>query len=121
MTRSQSPFLTEMLLAVYERTHDRKWLADPVPAIEGYYRYWTSEPHLTRATGLSRYFDLGGGPSECRYRRKGNWRGPVPFYRRTKPAGGRQCASGFCSGGLNLQQALVDKQAGVTSNAFTYA
>jgi alpha,alpha-trehalase len=63
MTRSQPPFLTEMLLNAYERTHDRKWLEDSAPAIEEYYRYWTSEPHLTPATGLSRYFDLGEGPA----------------------------------------------------------
>ena len=63
LTRSQPPFLTEMLLGVYERTHDRKWLEDAIPAIETYYRYWTSEPHLTPRTGLSRYFDLGGGPA----------------------------------------------------------
>ena len=63
MSRSQPPFLTEMLLVVYERTHDRRWLEDSVPAIEEYYRYWTNEPHLTRETGLSRYFDLGEGPA----------------------------------------------------------
>ena len=63
LTRSQPPFLTEMLLAVYQRTHDRKWLEDSVPAVEKYYRYWTTEPHLTPATGLSRYFDSGEGPA----------------------------------------------------------
>lgn len=63
LTRSQPPFLTEMLLAVYERSHDRQWLADSVPALESYYRYWTSEPHLTVRTGLSRYYDLGKGPA----------------------------------------------------------
>jgi alpha,alpha-trehalase len=63
LTRSQPPFLTQMLLAVYGKTQDRKWLADSVPAIETYYRYWTSEPHLTPATGLSRYFDTGEGPA----------------------------------------------------------
>jgi alpha,alpha-trehalase len=63
LTRSQPPFLTEMLLAVYRKTQDKKWLADSVPAIETYYRYWTSEPHLTPATGLSRYFDMGEGPA----------------------------------------------------------
>ena len=30
----------------------------PVPSIDAYYRYWTTDPHLTRDTGLSRYFDL---------------------------------------------------------------
>ena len=63
LTRSQPPFLTEMLLAVYERTHDRAWLEASLPAIETYYRYWTTEPHLIPATGLSRYFDLGDGPA----------------------------------------------------------
>ena len=63
LTRSQPPFLTQMLLGVYQRDKDRKWLADAVPAIESYYRFWTSEPHLTSATGLSRYYDLGDGPA----------------------------------------------------------
>jgi alpha,alpha-trehalase len=63
LTRSQPPFLTEMLLGVYRQTRDRSWLAGSVGAVEDYYRYWTSEPHLTPQTGLSRYFDLGEGPS----------------------------------------------------------
>jgi len=63
LTRSQPPFLTQMLLAVYERTKDRKWLADAVPAIEKYYRFWTTEPHLTPETGLSRYWDMGDTPA----------------------------------------------------------
>ena len=63
LTRSQPPFLTEMLLGVYKRTGDRKWLADAVPAVVEYYRFWTTEPHLTRETGLSRYYDTGDGPA----------------------------------------------------------
>ena len=63
LTRSQPPFLTQMLLGVYRRTHDRKWLQDAAPAIEPYYRYWTSGPHLTPETGLSRYWDAGEGPA----------------------------------------------------------
>jgi alpha,alpha-trehalase len=63
LTRSQPPFLTQMLLGVYQRNKDRKWLADAVPAIESYYRFWTGDPHITRATGLSRYYDLGDGPA----------------------------------------------------------
>jgi len=62
LTRSQPPFLTEMVLGVYARTHDRAWLARAVPAIEAYHRYWTTGPHLT-ASGLSRYFDAGSGPA----------------------------------------------------------
>jgi alpha,alpha-trehalase len=63
LTRSQPPFLTQMVLAVYRRTEDRKWLEESVPAIEKYYLYWTTGLHLTPETGLSRYFDLGDGPS----------------------------------------------------------
>lgn len=63
LTRSQPPFLTQMVLGVYAKTHDRKWLESAVPEIEKYYRYWTREPHLTPETGLSRYFDLGEGPA----------------------------------------------------------
>jgi alpha,alpha-trehalase len=63
LTRSQPPFLTEMILAVYRRTQDRKWLGATVPAVKAYYDYWTTEPHLTPKTGLSRYYDLGEGPA----------------------------------------------------------
>ena len=63
LTRSQPPLLTGMVLAVYNHTHDQQWLAAAVPAIETYYRYWTTEPHLIPETGLSRYFDLGEGPA----------------------------------------------------------
>ena len=63
LTRSQPPFLTQMLLAVYRHTQDKKWLADAVPQVESYYRFWTTEPHLTPETGLSRYYDLGDGPA----------------------------------------------------------
>jgi alpha,alpha-trehalase len=62
-SRSQPPLLTETILAVYNRTRDVKWLVDTVPAIEQYYRYWTTEPHLTPETGLSRYYDMGDGPA----------------------------------------------------------
>lgn len=63
LTRSQPPFLTEMILGVYRRTQDRKWLADTVAGVEKYYSYWTTEPHLTPKTGLSRYYDVGEGPA----------------------------------------------------------
>jgi alpha,alpha-trehalase len=63
LTRSQPPFFTQMLLGVFERTKDREWLRKAVPAIEEYYRFWTTEPHLVRETGLSRYYDLGNGPA----------------------------------------------------------
>jgi alpha,alpha-trehalase len=63
LSRSQPPFLTQMILNVYRKQHDIDWLRRTVPAIEKYYRFWTEEPHLTKQTGLSRYYDLGDGPA----------------------------------------------------------
>ena len=63
LTRSQPPFLTQMVLGVFQRTKDRRWLRDALPAIEKYYRYWTTGPHLVQQTGLSRYLDQGDGPA----------------------------------------------------------
>jgi alpha,alpha-trehalase len=63
LTRSQPPFLTAMILGVYDQTRDRRWLRGTLPAIDRYYAFWTSPPHRVDANGLSRYFDLGDGPA----------------------------------------------------------
>ena len=63
LSRSQPPFLTRMLLGVFERTRDRAWLESAMKAAESHYRFWTTAPHLVPATGLSRYFDFGEGPA----------------------------------------------------------
>ena len=63
LTRSQPPFLTQMVLGIYKKTRDRKYLEDTLPKIEAYYQFWTTEPHLTKQTGLSRYWDMGEGPA----------------------------------------------------------
>src|SRR5262245_6089340 len=63
LSRSQPPFLTQMILNVYRRQPDKAWLQATIPAIEKYYRFWIEEPHLTPETGLSRYYDLGNGPA----------------------------------------------------------
>jgi alpha,alpha-trehalase len=63
LTRSQPPFLTEMILGVFDKTHDRAWLRSTLPAIERYYTFWTTPPHLIESIGLSRYYDLGDGPA----------------------------------------------------------
>ena len=55
LTRSQPPFLTEMVLAVFVATKDEAWLAQALPAILDTHRFWTSPPHLIEANGLSRY------------------------------------------------------------------
>jgi alpha,alpha-trehalase len=63
LSRSQPPFLTQMILNVYRKQPDKAWLRSTIPAIEKYYRFWIEEPHLTRETELSRYFDMGNGPA----------------------------------------------------------
>jgi len=63
LTRSQPPFLTRMILAVFERTGDREWLRAAWPAVRAHYRYWLQGEHKAGDTGLSRYFDFGDGPA----------------------------------------------------------
>lgn len=68
LTRSQPPFLTSMILAVYqgesdEEKKDTEWLERAYRFAERDYAQWTSPPHLAGDTGLSRYFDYGEGPA----------------------------------------------------------
>jgi alpha,alpha-trehalase len=63
LSRSQPPFLTRMVLGVYEQTGDAGWLRSTVPAIERHYRFWTSGTHAVADVGLSRYYDRGAGPA----------------------------------------------------------
>jgi alpha,alpha-trehalase len=67
LTRSQPPFLSSMIVAVWEaekaRGHeDLKWLAKAYRYANEDYEMWRQEPHLAGATGLSRYYDFGNGP-----------------------------------------------------------
>ncbi len=62
LTRSQPPLLSRTVLAVYETTRDRRWLADAVAPLRRYYRYWARPPHRIRSTDLARYYDEGEGP-----------------------------------------------------------
>ena len=68
LTRSQPPFLTSMILAVYEAQkaaghEDRAWLEKAYGYAARDYSLWTREPHLAGSTGLSRYYDFGSGPA----------------------------------------------------------
>jgi alpha,alpha-trehalase len=68
LTRSQPPFLTSMILAVYDAEpdpakRDTKWLARAYEFAQRDYEQWVAAPHLAGATGLSRYFDRGAGPA----------------------------------------------------------
>jgi len=66
INRSQPPFISEMVLAVYNKTRDKNWLRHANPLIEKQYHYWTSGEHLISqgaAAGLSRYYSFGEGPA----------------------------------------------------------
>jgi len=63
LTRSQPPFITQMVLNQYQSRPDQDWLASVLPIIRNYYYYWIVPPHLNQATGLSRYYALGNGPA----------------------------------------------------------
>ena len=68
LTRSQPPFLTSMILAVYDAQkasghENNEWLAKAYDYAVKDHELWTTEPHLAGSTGLSRYFDFGNGPA----------------------------------------------------------
>jgi alpha,alpha-trehalase len=73
LTRSQPPFLTSMVRAVYEdpasfpatpagRAEARAWLQRAFMLAEKDYSTWTRPEHKAGTTGLARYFDYGNGP-----------------------------------------------------------
>ena len=68
LTRSQPPFLTSMIMAIYsagraEGKEDRQWLARAYSFASHDYEMWMRDPHLAGPTGLSRYYDFGNGPA----------------------------------------------------------
>ena len=68
LTRSQPPFLTSMILAVYDAQkaanhENRAWLEKAYDYAVRDYGLWTHEPHLAGSTGLARYYDFGSGPA----------------------------------------------------------
>ena len=67
LTRSQPPFLSSMIMAVYEAekaagTQNPSWLEQAYQFAVRDYDQWTHEPHRAGDTGLSRYYDHGDGP-----------------------------------------------------------
>jgi len=72
-TRSQPPFFSSMILAVYnaearraktpqEKADLHAWLAHVYTDAQRDYSLWTKPFHRAGNTGLARYFDLGNGP-----------------------------------------------------------
>ncbi len=73
LTRSQPPFLTSMIRAVYEdrlsfpatpagREHALAWLEHAYEVAEKDLSLWTRPEHMAGTTGLARYYDYGSGP-----------------------------------------------------------
>ncbi len=92
LSRSQPPFLTSMILGVYEAekaagTSDRGWLERAYQDAGRDYQLWTHEPHLAGSTGLSRYFDFGTGPApEELHNDPGYYRAVAGYYLLHPPA-----------------------------------
>jgi alpha,alpha-trehalase len=71
LTRSQPPFVSSMIVEVYEAEHrqngqkvDKEWLERAYNDLNKDYEMWTRDPHLAGQTGLSRYYDFGDGPPQ---------------------------------------------------------
>ena len=73
LTRSQPPFLTSMIRAVYEnpksfaatpegRIEAKQWLQHAYTLAERDYSTWIRPEHKAGTTGLARYYDYGHGP-----------------------------------------------------------
>lgn len=73
LTRSQPPFFTSMVRAVYEnpasfpstaagRAEAHTWLEHAYEMAQKDYSTWTRPEHLAGTTGLARYYDYGKGP-----------------------------------------------------------
>lgn len=67
LSRSQPPFLTSMILSVYDAMkskadNDLAWLEKAYDYAVRDYQYWTHAPRLAGNTGLSRYYDYHSGP-----------------------------------------------------------
>ena len=68
LTRSQPPFLTSMILAVYDAEKDskpenRQWLAKALTIAQRDLQLWMMPAHRAGETHLARYYDFGEGPA----------------------------------------------------------
>jgi alpha,alpha-trehalase len=94
LTRSQPPFLTSMILAVYEAQRaagheNRAWLERAYSYAVRDYGLWTREPHLAGSIGLARYYDFGTGPApESLKDETGHYRQVAAYFLAQPGAGG---------------------------------
>jgi alpha,alpha-trehalase len=68
LSRSQPPFLTSMILAVYDAekaagVDDKKWLERTYTYAAKDWEMWVRAPHIAGDTGLARYYDFGDVPA----------------------------------------------------------
>ncbi len=68
LSRSQPPFLTSMIRAVYEAEkaaghEDKQWLERGYQYATTDWEMWARKPHLAGETGLARYYDFGDMPA----------------------------------------------------------
>jgi alpha,alpha-trehalase len=86
LTRSQPPFLTSMVMDVFEAEKkaghaDLAWLQKAYAYTSKDYENWVHEPHLAGTTGLSRYFDYGQGPvAEGAQDESGHYRNVMTYF-----------------------------------------
>jgi alpha,alpha-trehalase len=86
LTRSQPPFLSSMVVEVYEALQksgsaDPAWLKRAYADVEKDYGMWNREPHLAGDTGLSRYYDFGEGPpAEAAQDESGSYRKVAAYF-----------------------------------------
>jgi alpha,alpha-trehalase len=73
LTRSQPPFLSSMIRAVYDaeiardpspanKARQKQWIARAYPYARRDHDFWLSDIHRAGDTGLARFFDIGEGP-----------------------------------------------------------
>ena len=68
LSRSQPPFLTSMILGVYQAEkaagrEDKQWIERAYSLAKTDHAMWVQEPHIAGDTGLSRYYDFGDVPA----------------------------------------------------------
>jgi alpha,alpha-trehalase len=106
LTRSQAPFLSSMILAVYDHLpkngETRNWLTRTLnSAILEYENVWTNSHHGTK-TGLTRYFDMGvGQPPEVE---PGHFNAVYSHYARHHSMNVESFVQSYTSGNLGVPE-----------------
>ena len=105
LTRSQPPFLSSMVMAVYDAQKamgkdDREWFSRAYGFIAQDHAMWTSGEKLAGNTGLSRYFDFGQGPVPESFGHEDNYYDAVAKWAMENP----QEASAYLATGADAEK-----------------